>query len=108
MIPIPPNCANTIANFDSVTVSIGEEISGIFTEKFFEIFVERSISDREKSEYPGKRRISSKVKPRGKAFVIVCSILYFTMENDLCQVLSNVKNVYLNPSDSFSTLSKTF
>lgn len=47
-------------------------------------FVDRFISEREKSLYPGISRTSSKVKPIGKE-VFVISITYFTTPVSLCQ-----------------------
>ena len=61
MIPIPPSCASAIARAASVTVSIGAEISGMFSSMLRVSRVRVSASAGMKSLRAGISRTSSKV-----------------------------------------------
>ena len=63
--PRPPACAMAMAVRASVTVSIAALTKGVFRRIVRVTWVETSASFGKKSDSPGKRRMSSKVRPSG-------------------------------------------
>ena len=95
---MPPDCAIAIANLDSVTVSIAEDIKGIFKYIFFvnKVLVSALLGRTE--EAAGLINTSSKVKASTNFNNYLSS---FNINSLYTNYLQNIHNYLITPSPDY-------